>query len=144
MSTLEDNEVLEYLFFNRSLADTFTLRLQTLALDWQESIEPVQNAIVLKVSEEAAEPHWDELDDYYDELSEQDQALLEEGVEDPGAKATAGVYLQLADGRQTIAQVDPDMVNRILSVLSMDEFNQFIDVIVRSVEQPDDSAICQR
>ncbi|MEZ5477221.1 MAG: hypothetical protein R3E95_06985 [Thiolinea sp.] len=144
MSTLEDNEVLEYLFFNRSLADTFTLRLQTLALDWQESIEPVQNAIVLKVSEEAAEPHWDELDDYYDELSEQDQALLEEGVEDPGAKATAGVYLQLADGRQTIAQVDPDMVNRILSVLNMDEFNQFIDVIVRSVEQPDDSAICQR
>jgi hypothetical protein len=48
------------------------------------------------------------------------------------------------DGRQTVAQVDPDTVNRILSVLNMDEFNAFLETIVRSVEQPDDSPVCQR
>ena len=87
---------------------------------------------------------WDELDELYDQLSAQDQALLEDGTEDEGARSTAGIYLQLMDGRQTVAQVDPDTVNRILSVLNMDEFNAFLETIVRSVEQPDDSPVCQR
>ncbi len=35
-------------------------------------------------------------------------------------------------------------MNRILDVISMDEFNDFIEAIVSSVENPDDSAICQK
>lgn len=140
----EMNEVLEYLFFTRKMADVFIGKLTECKLDYEEEIEPMQEAIVLKIAEGVDDDLWDELDDYYDELSEKDQALLEAGVEDETARSAAGVYLQLADGGQTLAQVDPDMVNRILSVLSMDEFNQFVDVIVRSVENPDDSAICKR
>ncbi|PIE00592.1 MAG: hypothetical protein CSA79_03150 [Thiothrix nivea] len=138
------NEVLEYLFFTRKIADTFIIRLQDCGLVYQEDIEPVQGAIVLKIAESITDELWDELDDHYDELSEQDQALLEVGMEDTSAQSAAGVYLQLADGRQTLAAVDPQVMNCILSVLSMDEFNQFVDVIVRSVENPDDAAICQR
>lgn len=57
----------------------------------------------------------DELDELYDQLSAQDQALLEDGTEDEGARDWR-VLPQLMDGRQTVAQVDPDTVNRILSV----------------------------
>ncbi|MEZ5537907.1 MAG: hypothetical protein R3F02_20070 [Thiolinea sp.] len=138
------NEVLEYLFFTRKMADQFIEQLKARQQEYVEEIEPVQDAIVLQISEGVTDELWDELDDLYDELSVKDQALLEEGVEDETARSAAGVYLQLEDGRQTLAEVDPDMVNRILSVLSMDEFNQFVDVIVRSVENPDDSAICKR
>ncbi len=76
-------------------------------------------------------------------MSEMNEVLLEAEIEDTSAQSATGVYLQLADGRQTLAAVNPQAINRILSVLSMDEFNQFVDVIVRSVENPDDATICQ-
>jgi hypothetical protein len=138
------SDVLEYLFFTRPVADQFIGRLQERGLDYIEEIEPVQEAIVLKVSEGVGDDLWDELDEWYDELSVEDQALLESGMEDETARSTAGIYLQLAGGKQTIAQVDPEVMNRMLSVVSLDEFNTFVDTIVRSVESPDDSAICQR
>jgi hypothetical protein len=138
------SDVLEYLFFTRSVADQFTAALQERTLDYSEEIEAVQAAIVIKIAEGVDEDLWDELDELYDELSIQDQALLEEATEDDNAHSAAGIYLQLANGQQTIAPVNPDVVNRILAVLSLDELNQFIDTIVKSVEHPDDSAICQR
>ena len=138
------SDVLEYLFFTRAIADQFAKALDERGLPYQEEIEAVQAAIVFKVPEEAAINAWDALDDLYDELAIADQALLEVSVEDEMAGSAAGIYLQLANGQQTIAQVDPDVVNRILSVLSLEEFNQFVDTLVKSVEQPDESAICQR
>ncbi|TXH71197.1 MAG: hypothetical protein E6Q83_03070 [Thiothrix sp.] len=138
------SDVLEYLFFTREIADQFAEQLAARSVDYQEVIEAVQEAIVFKIPESVGQQVWDELDDLYDELSLADQALLESEVEDESAQAAAGIYLQLANGKQTIAQVNPDLVNRILSVLSLEEFNQFLDTLVKSVEQPDDSAICQR
>ena len=138
------DDVIEYLFFTRTMADEFAKVLQQHKLDYQESNESVQEAIVFQLDEGIAQDLWDELDDLYDQLSAQDQTLLEEGTEDASARSAAGIYLQLMDGRQTVAQVDPDTVNRILSVLNMDEFNAFLETIVRSVEQPDDSPVCQR
>lgn len=35
-------------------------------------------------------------------------------------------------------------MNRMLSVVSMDKFNAFIETIVRSVETPNDPSICQQ
>lgn len=138
------NEVLEYLFFTDGVADKFIKELQARGLEFDKEIESVQGGIVLKISEGVDDDLWDELDDLYDELSIEDQASLEEELEDEGSKSAAGIYLQLAGGKQTLAQVNPDVMNRILSVISMNELNQFVDVIVRSVEEPDDSPICQR
>lgn len=139
------SDVLDYLFFTRTIADQFAQALEEQSVPYQEEIEAVQEAIVFKVAETSLTPQlWDELDNLYDELSIADQALLEDAVEDEGVQSAAGIYLQLANGQQTIAQVSPELVNRILSVLSLEEFNQFLDVIVKSVEQPNDTAICQR
>ncbi|MBU0656327.1 MAG: hypothetical protein KJ914_14490 [Gammaproteobacteria bacterium] len=138
------NETLEYLFFTDRLAERFAKALSERNLEYAREIESVQGGIVLKIAEGVDDDLWDELDDLYDVLSEEDQALLEEGMEDEQSKSTAGIYLQLLGGRQTIAQVDPDVMNRMLSVISMDEFNAFVDIIVRSVETPDDSPICKR
>ncbi|EIJ33068.1 hypothetical protein [Thiothrix nivea] len=138
------NEMLEYLFFTSSVADKFISVLKERNLDYIQEAEPMQGAIVLKIAEGVDDDLWDALDDLYDELSEEDQALLEEGIDDSGAKSAAGIYLQLLGGKQTIAQVDPDIMNKILSAITMDELNAFIDTIVRSVENPDDSPICKR
>lgn len=137
------NDTLEYLFFTRTMAEKFKAILKERNLEYTQENEPVQGGIVLKTPEPENDALWDELDDLYDELSEKDQALMEEGIEDEQAKSTAGIYLQLAEGRQTIAKVDPNVMNRILDVISMEEFNLFVDTIVRSVENPDDSPICK-
>jgi hypothetical protein len=139
------NEVLEYLFFTQSTADKFIAALQAHDLYFEREIESVQGAIVLKIAEGVDDDLWDTLDELYDELSEADQALVEAGLEDDEeSKSTAGIYLQLAGGHQTIAQVDPDVMSRMLKVITTDELNSFVDTIVRSVETPDDSPICKR
>ena len=138
------NDVLEYLFFTQSIANKFIAALQKWGISYTQTQEAVQGGIVLKIAETEVEAYWDELDALYDDLSAEDQNLLEAGLEDGNAKSTAGVYLQLQGGKQTVAQVDPNIMNRILSVISMEEFNAFIEIIVQSVEQPDDTPICKQ
>jgi len=138
------NETLEYLFFTQDIADQFIAALRQHDLHFEREIESVQGAIVLKIAEGVNDDLWDTLDDLYDELSEADQALVEAGLEHEDNKSTAGIYLQLAGGHQTIAQVDPDVMSRMLTVITTEEMNTFVDTIVRSVETPDDSPICKR
>jgi hypothetical protein len=138
------NELLEYLFFTPAIADKFAAALQENDLVYVREIESMQGATLLKIADGVDDALWDSLDELYEVLNTEDQALLEAGLVDEDAKSTAGIYLQLAGGRQTVAQINPDVMNRMLSVITIDEFNAFIETIVRNVETPDDSAICQR
>lgn len=137
------NDTVEYLFFTETIAMKFIALLNELKIEYLQESEPVQGGIVIKIQEPEDDELWDSLDETYDEMNSEDQALLEEGIEDEQSKSTAGIYLQLAGGQQTIAQVNPDIMNRMLTVISMDELNTFVEDIVRSVEDPDDSPICQ-
>jgi hypothetical protein len=84
------------------------------------------------------------LDDFYDLLSLEDARLSDANTATEEDIEAVGVYIQLQNGEQTIAQVDLLIMNRILEVISMDEFNDFIEAIVSSVEKPNDAAICQK
>jgi len=135
--------MLEYLFFNREIADKFIAFLNKNSLEWEEYIDPMLDSIVIKTPEDIEDDLWDKLDDYHELLAPEDQKLLEENMEDSDTETNAaGIYIQLAEGKQTVAQVDPDIMNRMLGVISMDEFNTFVETIVSSVENPDDSPIC--
>ena len=135
--------MLEYLFFNQRFCDEFTAILTTKNIPFQLENEAVQNSLNVKVPDFTDDALWNEIDDIYDELSEKDTQLLQESFDDESDVSTAGIYIQLANDQQTIAKVDPEIMNRILTVISMEEFNQFIEVIVESVENPDDSPICK-
>ncbi len=137
--------MLEYLFFNQAIADKFIAFLKSKELQWSQHDDPMLGSIVIKTSEDIADDLWDELDDYHEELGLEDQKLLEEGLADTETETNAaGIYIQLSGGDQTVAQIDPDVMNRMLEVISMDEFNQFVETIVSSVENPDDSPICKK
>lgn len=145
-------ETLDYLFFTQPIANRFIHALQQHDLQegkhWQQQREAIHQAYLIQVFEtEDLAPRWDtlwdELDALFDQYTEEDQQAIEES-DDALVKSKAGVYIQLNNGEQTIASVEPDVLNRILSVLSNDEFAAFVDTIVKSVEQPDDSMICQR
>lgn len=137
--------MLEYLFFNQVTADKFIEFLNAKELQWSQHNDPMLGSIVIKTPEDIADELWDELDDYHEALGPEDQKLLEEGLVDNETETnTAGIYIQLAGGEQTVAKIDPEVMNRMLDVISMDEFNQFVETIVSSVENPDDSPICKK
>jgi hypothetical protein len=136
--------MLDYLFFNQSIADKFIDFMNKSNLEWTQEVEKIQNAIVLKTSEDIDDSLWDALDALYDTLGLEDALLSDANASDENTINTAGVYLQLKNGQQTVAPIDPQIVNRILDVVSMDEFNDFIETIVSSVENPNDSIICQK
>ena len=131
--------MLEYVFFNERFTLQFIQRLESLSVEFERRVDPIEGAAVI-VIDEPEDALWDQLDDYYDELNDADQAVLENSTDD--SMSTAGVYIELSDGRKTLAKVRPDVINRMLSSISMDELNEFIETIVQSVETPDDSPIC--
>ncbi len=136
--------MLEYLFFNQEIADKFVVFLKEKNLKWEQFIDPMLESIIIKTPEDIEDDLWDELDDYHESLSPEDQKLLEDNLEDETETNAAGIYIQLKGGSQTVAQINPDVMNRMLSVISMEEFNDFVETIVSSVERPDDSPICEK
>lgn len=136
--------MLDYLFFNQQIADKFTQFLKQKNLEWDQFTDPMLDSIVIKTSEELDDDLWDELDDFHEKLGAEDQTLLEDALDESEQTNAAGIYIQLANGDQTVAQINPDVMNRMLSVISMEEFNDFVETIVSSVEKPDDSPICEK
>ncbi len=135
--------MIEYLFFNEEISLKFIEILKQKKVEWEVNTEAVQEAISVKVSEDIADDLWDELDEIFDVLTDEDQMMLEAEIDDDDLVSTAGIYLQLAGGKQTIAKINPDTMNKMLEVITMEEFKDFIEVIVGSVEKPDDSPICK-
>ncbi|MCK5662593.1 MAG: hypothetical protein KAI17_03855 [Thiotrichaceae bacterium] len=137
--------MLEYLFFTQEIADKFIAYLKDKNLAWEQKNDPMLGSIVIETPEDIEDDLWDELDDYHDSLGEEEQKLLEVELADSETETNAaGIYIQLANGEQTVAQINPEVMNRMLSVISMDEFNVFIETIVSSVENPDDAPICEK
>ena len=137
--------MLEYLFFNQPIADRFIQFLETKGLQWTQENDPMLDSIVIKTSEDIDDSLWDEMDDYHESLGPEDQKMLEDALVDSDTETNAaGIYIQLSNGEQTVAQIDPAVMNRMLDVISMDEFNAFVETIVSSVEKPDDSPICKK
>lgn len=136
--------MLEYLFFNQIIADKFSHFLDAKQLEWEQFVDPMLESIVIKTPEEIDDDLWDELDDFHEKLGPEDQKLLEDALDESEETNAAGIYIQLANGDQTVAQINPDVMNRMLSVISMEEFNDFVETIVSSVEKPDDSPICEK
>ena len=132
---------LEYLFYRQQFCDQFTDFLNDQDLPWEMTREPIQDAFVVQLNEQDINDIWDQVDDFYDDLAEQEANFLEQEETEDNI-STAGIHIQLSDGSHTIAKVDPGTLKRILAAVSHDEFAEFIDTIVSSVEQPDDSPIC--
>ena len=78
---------------------------------------------------------------FYDEMMTLNQRLLEEGSP---AQHTAGVVVNLASGDTVYANLAPDLLARIMTVLTPEELGTLVDAVVDAVENPDRRAPCQR
>jgi len=142
------SETMEYVFFDLNLAQRFKTYCE--ALDVATVLESDQThsgeaSFTLKISDTLPEELIEQIEEQYSDLLFGEQAALYAENESTGALADAcGVQVQLQSGAFTTVAVHPEIMNKILSVLSVDELQRFLSQIVEDIENPKMGAICAR
>lgn len=68
-----------------------------------------------------------------------------DGNDGDGAVADAcGIQLQLSNGEFTTVAIDPEIMNKLLSVLSVEEIQSFMSQVAEDIENPKSGPICRR
>lgn len=133
--------MIEYVFFHKHLADAFVERLAALAIRYQEKDDEL--GLIVSVPEDLDDALMDQLDEAYEALLAQSEALL--NAESGGTeKQAAALNITLHDGRIVQASVRPALMNKLIGALSFEEVNELVEAIVDSIENPDERPFCQR
>lgn len=131
--------MMEYIFFSASLASRFAEFVQVLGIPCEESKDGM--GIIVAVPEDLDDELSTRLETYYAHLMDEQAEMVED--EEPGLKHAAAVNITLADGRPCTIRIEPDMMNRLMSCLSIDEIHELAVTIARSVENPDNRPLCK-
>ncbi len=136
-----DPLMLEYIFFDQRPWQGFIDYLVQLGLNPDSARE--EQGFMVRLPEDTDDRLMEQIEAYYDEMLEMNEALFAE-QEGEAHVHIAGLSIDLSDGRTIQASVDPQLLNRILDVLSTDELGRFISSIVDAVENPDERPFCRR
>jgi len=130
--------MMEYIFFDLDLSTRFVEHASQLGVECTRAQDEM--GIVVAVPEDLPEAVEAALENRYDELLEQQAALVE--AAEPGLKHVAAIHIALSDGRPCLVRIAPEMMNRLLECISIDELHQLVTAIARDVENPDSRALC--
>ena len=131
---------MEYVFFHAVPCEHFVAFLQAQGLT--PEVRRDEECWEVRLPELLDDDLSEAIEARYDELLALNQRLHDE--EQEGEEQAAGVVVELADGETVYAQVPPQLLARIMSVLTPQEFGEVVDAIVDAVERPDPRSLCQR
>ena len=135
--------MLEYVFFDERPRDQFVNFLQEKAVELK--LEEDEGLFKVWISEDLDDDLDEAIEDFYDDMMALNQQLYEdENNEAEVGYNAAGIVLELNTGENVYAQVDPELLGRIMTVVTPDEFNTVVNAIVEAVENPDARTPCQR
>ena len=131
----------EYIFFREDNRDIFSEYLMKNNIE--SKLSNTHDGMLVSIDEDIDDVLLDKVDEIYDGLMVECEKKIadEEGEE---YLSTAGITIILKDGQSIEAAVSPDILNRILTKLSITELDGFIQSIVDAVEQPDERPFCQQ
>lgn len=132
--------MMEYIFFSEQLRDDFVAFARELGVEC--TLEGDEMGQIAAVPEDLPDEVCDRLEARYDELMEA-QADLVDQEEDGLKKHVAALRVELDDGRPCMIPLPPDMMNRLLSVFTLEEVQALVTVVARSVANPSDGPVCQ-
>ena len=144
---MDEADTFDYVFFDLELAESFAKQLaqqgisaqvMTVAETGEEQVCEVQ------VRQALTETQIDALEALYDQRFFEDQAALIEGNESGAQADVSGVQIQLSSGDYTTVAIDPGIMNKLLSVLSVEELQQFLHQVAEDIEHPKSGPVCQR
>lgn len=132
--------MLEYVLFDKKPFQLF--------VDWLKekgvacNVEMEEGNYLIQIPEDLDDDLLDSIEEKYDECMDMNEELLEAREEDD--YNMSGIIVTLKDASISYADVEPDLVNRILSVISAEELNDFVSAIADAVENPQSKSFCQR
>ena len=133
--------MLEYIFFHDDPRQQFTQYLVNQDIPYEEQKDSM--GMVVSVPEDMGEEIEDAVESHYDKLMEDAEELLIEDGE-AAEKDVAAITITLDDGKSIYASVSPNVINRVLGVITTQELNDLVNSIVSSVLDPDERPICPR
>ena len=133
--------MLEYIFFHDEPRKQFIQYLVKQDIPYEEQNDSM--GMVVAVSEKLGEDIEEVIEARYDELMENAEELLVSDGE-AAEKDVAAITITLDDGKTIYASVSPNVINRVLAVISTQELNDLVNSIVSSVLDPDERPICTR
>jgi len=133
--------MLDYLFFNETLCQRFEESLKAHQQPYQRQQD--DETITIQLDEDLLDDDiCDELDEFYDELFDE-QAKITEEEESEDVNLVAVQYTD-ANGEVGVVTLQPDLVNRLNKVLSLEELQSLVQTVADAVESNDRRSMCQR
>lgn len=130
--------MIDYIFFDAGLAGQFVEAARVLGVAATQSQD--EDGYNVALPEDLPDELGEKLEEIYDELLEEQAALIES--DEPERRHAAGIHIDLADGTPCLIRIEPEIMNRLLSVLSVAELHQLITAIAHDVENPQNAPIC--
>ncbi|MCW8830732.1 MAG: hypothetical protein OQK32_04330 [Gammaproteobacteria bacterium] len=135
--------MLEYVLFHEKPFQLFVDWLKSKGISPETEI--AEGTYEIKIPEDLDDELLDEIDDKYDALMDMNQQIVDdEEKENQQGYHMAGVVVTLKDGTISYADVDPDLLGRVMSAISPEEFGKIVAAIVDAVEKPQTETYCQR
>ncbi|MDH5473398.1 MAG: hypothetical protein OEY61_11130 [Gammaproteobacteria bacterium] len=135
--------MLEYVLFDKKPFQLFVDWLKEQGVACETEIEG--DSYLIHVPEDLDDELMDAIEEKYDVCMDMNQELLEASVYDARDEYNmSGLIVTLKDGSVSHADVDPDLINRLLTVISADELGELVTAIADAVENPQPKSFCQR
>ena len=142
---MDDQLTLEYIFFHQQQYQKFKQFLESRNIEMlKEGIDETDvEGFVIHIQDNLDDEISEEIEDFYDEMMDFSETLVADESED-NESSRVGLNVTLMDGRSVLAEVEPDVLNRILTVVSHQELGNLVDAIADAVENPDQRPLCKR
>ena len=134
--------MLEYIFFNEKTSRLFEEAATSSGIKAEIYCEDEQ--YIATLPDDSDEAVLEKLERYYDELLDLDRDLLEKQQGSAEDIHTAGITIQLKDGRHVYARIEPELLTRVMQNISTDDLNTLVCAITEAVENPDERSLCER
>ena len=131
--------MLDYIFFDDQNLGLFIHHLKGHDIDYAIQHDAMGN--VVSVPDDLSDATGDELDRLYDQLLQAQAEVVEEG-EDRLERDVAGIHITLNSGEPCTIRLNPDLVARLLAVISVDELKELATTVAHAVENPDNRPLC--
>ena len=133
--------MLNYIFFHEKPFKLFIDFLKLNGLTPQTSTE--DECFEVTIPEDMDDGLNDNIEEEYDRLFEMNQDLMENEQQSETNYSMASIDVPLSNGTTSQAMIKPELVNKLMSVLSTQEFSEVIQIIVTAVENPESRSFCQ-
>ena len=133
--------MLEYIFFDDKLQHQFCDYLRNKQIGFSLADDSMGQLVNVQLPDD--DPQCEQLDEVYDGLMEQQEILLQE--EDcEGTQAVTAITIHLKDGATVYANIEAELMNRLLAVISPEEISNLVDAIASAIENRDTKPLCKR